>query len=131
MVTINRGTANTLYFTLKEKATLTAPYYLFVFTSDLTGQSKTFLMTDISSYPYRYNKFTLTETDSTNDLTNGTVTLKPAGFWSYKVYEQSSSSNLLVANTTGLVEEGRINVKGDDVVTFEKYTTERTYSYYE
>lgn len=128
---INRGQANTLYFTLTEKATLTTPYYLFVFENEITGQSKTFRMTDLSSYTWRYNKFTLTETDSTNDLTTGVVTLSPAGDWSYTIYEQSDANNLTVANTTSIVEKGKIKVIGTDTVTFTKYSTDRTYNVYE
>lgn len=128
---IIRGASNTLYFTLEEKKTLSTAYYLFVFENDITGSSKIFRMTDISSYPYRYNKFTLTETSSTNDLTTGVVTLSPAGYWTYKIYEQSDPNNLLVSNTTSLVEQGRIDVVGDDVVTFTKYFTDRTFNVYE
>ena len=128
MILINRNSANYVRLTLTEKCTLTYPYYLFVFTSDITGSSKTFTSLDNSSYPYRYNEFVITETSS-EDLSIGRVELKPTGFWSYKVYEMSDSTNLLVSNTTSMIESGRVLVIGN-VTNFNKYINNRTYKVY-
>lgn len=129
MLLINKGENNDLVLTLKEKATLTEPFYLFVFTSDMDNTSKIFTAPDISLFPSRYNKFVLTE-NSVENLASGVVELSPTGFWSYIVYEQVSSTNLLVANTTGIVEEGRINVVGD-VEQFATFQKDRQYVTYE
>lgn len=126
---VTRGANNYLYFTLNEKKTLSTAYYLFVFTNDITGQSVTFTCSDLSSYRYRYNKFLITETTGTNDYSSGVITLSPTGFWSYKVYEQSVQGNLIVANTTSLVEEGKIKVEGTTTEPA-KYIVNRTYNTY-
>lgn len=126
---INKNTNNYLYFTLNEKKTLAQPYYLFVFTNDITFEQVVFTCTDLSTYKYRFNKFLITETTSTNNYTSGVITLSPVGFWSYKIYEQVSSTNLLVGNTTSLVEEGKIKVVGTDT-TPSVFTPTRTYKTY-
>ena len=126
---VNKGANNYLYFTLNEKKTLAAPYYLFVFTNDITDQSVVFTCADLSQYKYRYNQFLITETSGTNDYTSGVITLTPTGFWSYKVYEQSSATNLLVSNTTSLVEEGKIKVIGTETRP-SVFTPNRTYKTY-
>jgi hypothetical protein len=126
---INKGTNNYLYFTLNEKKTLSAPYYLFVFTSDITGESVIFRSVDLSNYKYRYNKLLITETSGTNDFSSGVITLTPSGFWSYKIYEQTSASNLLVGNTTSLIEEGKIKVVGTETIP-SVFTPTRTYKTY-
>lgn len=102
--------------TLTEKSTLTSPYYLFNFVSDVTGNSVNFIASDLSSYTDRYNKFLITETSGTNDYTSGTITLSPTGQWTYKVYEQTSSTNLnpLLATNTTPLEVGIVKVKGTE-----------------
>ena len=115
MLVVNRSANNTLILTLTEKATLTSPVYLFRFINDVERTEKSCIITDTSSYTYRYNKFTLTETSGTEVLTSGTITLSPAGFWHYEVYEQSSSSNtnyLLSLNPSIPLEVGKLKVIG-------------------
>lgn len=105
-----------MVMTLTERSTLTNPYYLFNFTSDVTGDSVNFIATDLSNYTDRYNKFLITETSGTTDYTSGTIELSPTGQWSYKVYEQSSSTNLIVAQATNQspLEVGMVKVKGTE-----------------
>lgn len=129
MIVINRGQANTVVLSLKEKQTLSSPVFLFVFKNDLTRQTKKFIAADISSYTDRYNQFTITESDSESVLT-GTVQLKPTGFWSYWVYEQTSTTNLEPSQATTELETGKVNVKG----TAQAYTSydqqQKTYTAY-
>lgn len=100
--------------TLTEKTTLTSPYYLMRLINDTTRAEKLLLMAaDLSSYTYRYNQFTLTESAS-EVLTSGTVELLPTGFWTYEIYEQASASNLLLINTGAMVEQGKVKVVGTD-----------------
>ncbi len=129
MLIINKNSNNTLTLTLREKATLTTPYYLFVFNNDITNQSVTFTANDLSYYTQRYNQFLVTETSGTNNYSSGVITLSPTGFWSYKIYEMSDGTNLNVSNVTSLVEEGKVEVKGTDT-TYNKYVKERTYKVY-
>ena len=58
-------------------------------------------MTDISAYIERYNKFNVTE---------GTTFTVDAGEFLYKVYAQTSSSNLNPSLANELVEEGLLKV---------------------
>ena len=102
--------------TLTEKSTLSSPYFLFQFTSDITNDSIVFLASDLSNYTDRYNKFLITETSGTVNLSSGTIELNPTGTWTYRVFEQTSSSNLdpnLVDNKTPL-EIGIVKVKGTE-----------------
>ena len=94
--------------TLTEKGTAT--YYLFKFQSDNTEAVEYCIATDSSLYPDRFNKFTITET-STPDNLNAEVELPTEGQWRYFVYANSSGSNL---DPTGLteLESGIVKVTG-------------------
>lgn len=121
MIKITRGQANVVVITLKEKTTLANPKYLFVFKNDQTNVEAKFIAADTSNYTDRYNKFTITEkTTSPNPLT-GEVTLSLDGFYTYTIYEQTSSTNLNPANATGVVETGKVQV-------FQAAVTDHTYS---
>ena len=114
MLLINKNSNNTMILTLTEKSTLVSPYYLFKFTNDLTRESVSFISADLSSYTDRYNKFLVTETSGTVNLTSGVINLSPTGYWKYSVYEQTSSTNLNSNLSTGLVESGKVKVVGTD-----------------
>lgn len=120
---ITRGQNSTVYFTLNERRTLDNPYYLVRAESIITRGVKRFILpSDTSAYPTRFNKFTITESSS-EILTSGTVELDPAGEWSYKVYEQASSSNLHEDGATTLLEEGLLKVQ--------ESTASNTYLYHD
>ncbi len=108
MINIERNSANEIALTLTEKGT--AAYYLFKFQSDNTEAVEYCIATDSSLYPDRFNKFTITET-STPDNLNAEVELPTEGQWRYFVYANSSSSNL---DPTGLteLESGIVKVTG-------------------
>jgi len=61
--------------------------------------------------------------DSTETIT-GTVKISPAGFYSYKIYQQNSSTNLDVndSSVVALLEQGKLTVLDTDELT----TTEHT-----
>ena len=120
MIQITQGQANIVVLTLKEKTTLTNPKYLFVFKNDQTNVESTFIATDTSSYADRYNRFTVTEKTNPNNLT-GEVRLSLDGFYTYTIYEQTSSTNLNPANATGIVETGKVQVNATP-------TTDHTYT---
>lgn len=113
MQIINKGQNNFLVFTLSEKVTLTNPYYLFSFKHQVLMSSVNFIASDVSSFPTRYNKFLITETTGTVNLTSGVVSLPETGFYEYAIYEQTSSSNLDTNNTTGLLEIGMVKVESN------------------
>ena len=111
MQIINKGQNNFLVFTLSEKVTLSNPYYLFSFKHQVLMSSVNFIASDVSSFPSRFNKFLITETTGTVNLTSGIVSLPETGFYEYSIYEQTSSSNLNTNNATGLLEIGMVKVE--------------------
>ena len=113
MQIINKGQNNFLIFTLSEKVTLTNPYYLFSFKHQVLMSSVNFIASDVSGFSTRYNKFLITETTGTVNLTSGVVSLPETGFYEYAIYEQTSSSNLDINNTTGLLEIGMVKVNSN------------------
>ena len=108
MINIERNSANEIALTLTEKGT--AAYYLFKFQSDNTEAVEYCIATDSSSYPERFNRFTITEQTSPDNL-NAEVELPTEGQWRYFVYANSSASNL---DPTGLteLESGIVKVTG-------------------
>ena len=112
MLLINKGEINNIFVTLAEKTTLSNPTYLFDFVNDITRHKITFIAQDVSQYTYRYNQFVITETSGTNYLTSGVITLSESMFYSYRIFEQVSTTNLDVALTGGLVESGKLKVIG-------------------
>lgn len=131
MQVITKETNNTLVFTLSEKVTLTAPYYfLFSLKGQTEMERKNFIVEDTSDYPNRYNKFLITETSGAENLTSGVINLSDAGFYEYEIYEQTSSSNLEIVNTTSLLEIGMIKVNGSAVVTKAYDNQTKTYKTY-
>lgn len=111
MQIINKGQNNFLVFTLTEKVTLSNPYYLFSFKHQVLMSSVNFIASDVSGFPTRYNKFLITETTGTVNLTSGIVSLLETGFYEYAIYQQTSSSNLNVSNAEGLLEIGMVKVE--------------------
>ena len=112
MIVINKNATTNIITTLWELTTLEVPYYLFEFESDQTKKKYYTVMTDLSTNKTRYNEFNFIEGSFDSDQFDpppGTLTLGSAGFYKYKVYEQSSSSNL---DPTGLneVEQGKMKL---------------------
>ena len=112
MILINKNSSNEVVLTLSEKTSITSPTYLFEFTNDSTKQTKVFISADLSINKERYNEFNIIETSTEVPLT-GRVSLT-VGDWKYKIYQQASTTNLVVANASGLVENGRVEVKGTE-----------------
>ena len=123
MILINKNSTNTCILTLSERTTLTNAKYLFEFINDSTKQTKTFLCADISTNKERCNEFVITE-NATENLLTGTVSLT-IGDWKYNIYQQTSSTNLIVANSGALVENGKVEVKGT-TTNLSEFTGEQT-----
>jgi len=122
LVKIAQGQANTVVVTASERKTIESPYWLLAFTSEVTNETNTCICANTSGYIDRYDKFTVTES-GTEDRVNGTLSLKPEGIWTLKVYEQSSSSNLDPANAT-LCHTEKVKVIGKT----QQYTSDDTYT---
>ncbi|MEO6721436.1 MAG: hypothetical protein ABIN67_13795 [Ferruginibacter sp.] len=121
MIRINQTNTPQLFaLTCTELGVLANPFYLFVFTNDMTLKEQSIVLTDNSIYKSRYNLFEITGTFFETD-----------GWHSYKVYEQDAFNNTDIAMTNGIVEEGRAFVvssfdvqfkqNDSDTVTFNQY----------
>lgn len=130
MITINKNENNLITVTLLEKTTLASPTYLFKFTNDITRQSVKFIAQNISSYTYRYDQFLITETSGVTNLTSGVIELAPTGFWSYTIYEQTSTTNLDERLVTGIVETGKVKVIGEETINPKYDNGAKTYIAY-
>ena len=115
MIRLQQSTVNDVVVTLTELTTQLNPYYLFSFTSDTSNDSKIFISADTSTNIDRYNRFSIELTAGTENLLTGVIKLPLKGFYKYVIYSQASSTNLLIANTTEIVEEGKVYV--NDTVT--------------
>ena len=125
MLLFTFGQTEEMIVTLNERRTLAAGYYLFLFENVTTRDQVTKIFNfsdDESSYPDRYNQFPIV----TSTLFAGQNT----GHWTYRVYEQASSSNV---DPTGLteVETGILQLKPATVDSFVENTGATTFTQYE
>jgi hypothetical protein len=120
MLQINKAESKSWYLTLSEKTTIANPTYLFSLTHRLSNQEYNFILTDTSAYVERYNKFPITE---------GTTVTLDAGEYEYKIYAQTSPTNLNPALAIELVEQGIVKVDFD--VTRTQYSVTLNEKIYE
>jgi len=116
MIHFIKGQTTKVVVTLKEKQTLSAPNYLFYFTSRATDNIKAFVIlnnADLSSYKDRFNAF--------NIVTNSYFANYDSGEYTYAIYEQTSSSNLNPALATNLLEVGQMSLKNATEFEFTTY----------
>jgi len=114
MIKLIKNQTNRVIVTASENATLSAPvYFLFELISDDTKFAKVFTANDISNNICRYNEFLVEVTDGTEDLLNGVINLNINGYYKYNVYQMSDATNLDIASTSGIVETGKLYLKGD------------------
>ena len=95
MLHVYKGKNNNLIFTGLELATLTNPYYLFIFTSANENIVK-FVGTNIST-DNRYQDVLVLQ---------ATFDSKESGTWRYRIREQASPTNTNEALSGNIVEEG-------------------------
>tara|TARA_R110002049_G_scaffold123257_1_gene278353 strand:- start:133 stop:534 length:402 start_codon:yes stop_codon:yes gene_type:complete len=113
MILLKQGETTKATFTLREKATIAAPFYLFEVISIDTKESKIFTVSDVSTNIPRYNAFNIELASDSEDLLNGIVKLPLKGFYDYVIYSQENETNLDLENVTEIVEKGKIYVDGD------------------
>jgi hypothetical protein len=124
MLIYTKGTHSDTVVTLNEFKTLTAPYYLFVFTHVTLKTTVTKIVAaaaDASSYPDRVNIFTF---DSVALFASAAE-----GQYFYRVYEQASAVN---TDPTGLtqVECGKMILKTSSPLIKQGYEPTTTYKGY-
>ena len=124
VILINKNSTNNRILTLSEKTTLTNAVYLFEVINDQSGAVKCFICDDISPNPVRYNEFNFIE-NSNEDLLNGTFELELTGFYTYNVYEQTSTTNLDPTLATNKIETGKLEVP-DNTAELTRYNGNQT-----
>jgi hypothetical protein len=126
MIKLTKGNTETLILTLKEKQTILDANFLFVFQSRTTNDKVKFVLinsADQSLYQDRYNQFSL--------VVNTYFANVEEGWYTYKVYEQSSPSNTNEANAGAVVETGLMFLSDGQDVTTTKYNNPTSYKVYD
>jgi hypothetical protein len=115
MIRLNLG-SNVVVLTLSEKITISSPNFLFEFINNQTQIKYYCISADLSLYPERYNKFTIIVKTTTPSPLVGEIQIPLGDEYTYNVYEQVSSTNLV---PTGL------NVVENGLMTYDKVITSR------
>jgi hypothetical protein len=119
MIHLIKGQVNKIILTLSEKATLTSPNYLFYFKSRNTNETVAFVIlnnADLSTYPERFNAFNIT--------VSSYFATKLPGEWSYQIYEQTSTSNLIPSQATSMLESGQATLNDTSQFSFTTYSNQ-------
>jgi hypothetical protein len=101
MLLITKGETKFWYLTLTEKVTISNPKFLFYLTHRQTNKTYAFILSDVSTFTERYNKFSINE--NTYDFFEGE--------YMYEIYAQTSPSNLNPALANEQVESGILKVQ--------------------
>jgi len=101
MLLITKGETKFWYLTLTEKVTISNPKFLFYLTHRQTNKTYAFILSDVSTFTERYNKFSINE--NTYDFFEGE--------YMYEIYAQTSSVNLNPALANEQVESGILKVQ--------------------
>jgi hypothetical protein len=104
MLIIDTTQLSTLYVTATEKVTLSAPYYFLLSLNNREERDITYnvLVTDLSSFPTRYNEFAITTAQSG---------AWEKGEYEYTIYAQSSAVNTDPTLANEAVESGVLKIK--------------------
>ena len=114
MILLNKNSTAKVVLTLSENVTINTPvYFLFEVISDDTKESKFFTAEDFSTNTCRYNEFDITLTSGATDPTIGLIDLVQNGYYKYNVYQQAEQFNLDPNQTDGIIENGKVYVKGE------------------
>ena len=122
MIYLRKGHTDQVIVTLTEKQTLTAPNYLFHFKQRTSNDVVAFVLlnaADLSTHKDRYNKFSI------NGVTY--FASKLAGEWEYKIYEQTSTTNVDPEDAGALLETGIMRLSATDNFAFTEYGTNNTF----
>jgi hypothetical protein len=92
MLLLNKNLENKIVLTLTEKLTEITLLFHFIFTNDYSGQKIEMSLEDESTYPLRYNWFSIDDTDFN------------IGFYSYSVEDDAGN----------ILETGKLLVKGEE-----------------
>lgn len=100
MITLRKGTTQTIYFTAREKATIANPRFLFIFTPRNGGAAVKINVANTSSSS-RYDSASIV----VNNLFTGNVT----GLYSY-IIRQKAAGDTSTTETGAILESGYLNL---------------------
>lgn len=113
---LKKATTNEkIALTLTEKTTISNAFYLFELESDQT-KDKYYFIGDETLNTSRINLFTITE--GVDDPLNSSIILGYVGFYSYKIYAQTSSTNLDPTLSDETVQTGKCKLIDDELPRF-------------
>lgn len=117
---------NTIVVTISEKLKSSAKNFLCVFESDQQHTiSKTVFASGSSlvTLGERTDSIRITEGGESKETLTGTLKISPAGFYSYKIYQQNNSTNLDVndSSVVALLEQGKLTVLDTDELTTKEH----------
>ena len=122
MLRILKDSTSNLIVTVTELTTVSPVYYLFEFEHEQSFLKYYCILSNISLATERYDEF---------DIIDGVdVNFDYDGYYTYRIYQQTSSSNLDPTLSDGIVEEGRAHVYVIDSPGNE-FTSNITYNIYE
>ncbi len=122
MLRIQKATSSNLIVTVTELTTVSPVYYLFEFEHEQSFLKYYCILTNISTGISRYDEFLLEDGVDVN--------FDYDGYYTYRIYQQTSSTNLDPELSDGLVEEGRAHVYVQDSPSNE-YNENITFNIYE
>ena len=130
MILLNKNSTSKVVLTLSESVTIASPvYFLFEIISDDTLKSVFFTAEDFSTNVCRYNEFEITLTSGTPDPTIGIIDLELNGYYKYNIYQQADQFNLDPNQTGGIIENGKVYVKGELKPSTTSYTDNNNNTY--
>lgn len=122
MIKLIKNTANNVIITVTENVTLTNPVFLFDLTyNSSSNNSYQFIADNISSATTRYDQFI---------IQNQISGITEQGWFTYKVYEQESTTNMNPLLATSLVEQGLCLVSGSTQLNYVTDSGQTNYNYY-
>jgi hypothetical protein len=122
MLRIQKANSSNLIVTVTELTTVSPVYYLFEFEHEQSFLKYYCILTNISTGISRYDEFLLEDGVDVN--------FDYDGYYTYRIYQQTSSTNLDPELSDGLVEEGRAHVYVQDSPSNE-YNENITFNIYE
>ena len=137
MISIVNATSNDVVLNLTSNSQAwvnsgITPFFLFEFTSQNNNQTVYFVGNNVSTATSRYDEIYITETGSTyTNLSASTLSLWPAMYWTYVVYEQPYpiQYNFDPSICVGIVDNGLVLVSGYTAYSPAQYVNPATSTY--
>ena len=122
MLRLEKNSISTMIVTVTELTTVSPVHYLFEFEHEQSFLKYYCILPNLSTATSRYDEFVIED--------GVDVTFDYDGYYTYRIYQQTSSTNLDPDLANGLVEEGRAHVYVQDSPSIE-FSTNITFNIYE